>query len=65
MTELDEQDIRWYPVVDDTVGGYAISNVQISVSQQDWAQGHVLIGSFLRESTATHICQIHNATLHN
>jgi len=65
MTDTDEQDIVWYPVLDDTIGGYAISNVRLPVSEHDWTKGHMLIGSFLRESTARHICELHNATLHN
>jgi hypothetical protein len=50
----------WYPVVDDTIGGWSISNVDLSVAELNPYEGRFELGSFLTESEAKHIAEIHN-----
>lgn len=69
MTETSELTARlrvhWYPVVDDTIGGWAISNVDLPVSELDTRGGqHFTVGDFLSEDVARHICELHNGQLH-
>lgn len=51
---------RWYPVVDDTIGGWSISNVDESVAFHNPAEGRFELGSFLTEDQARHIAWLHN-----
>jgi hypothetical protein len=50
----------WYPVVDDTIGGWAMSNVDQSVAHLDPYEGQFELASFLTEEEARHIAQVHN-----
>jgi hypothetical protein len=52
---------RWYPVVDDTIGGWAISNVDETVAYLNPYEGKFEFGSFMTEAEAKHICFVHNA----
>jgi hypothetical protein len=55
---------RWYPVADDTIGGWAIANIDLPVSQLDTRGGkHFTVGDFLSEDIARHICELHNVRL--
>lgn len=51
---------RWYPVLDDTLGGWSISNVPEPVSELDPYQGKFELGSFMSEAEARHISYVHN-----
>lgn len=52
---------RWYVLVDDLVGGYAIANVDKKrVSALDWRQSESTIGEFISEELATYIVKMHN-----
>lgn len=53
----------WYPVVDDCIGGYAVSNVDKPVSGHDHDAGEGAIADFVDERVAKHIAELHNAWL--
>jgi hypothetical protein len=52
---------HWYPVTDDTIGGWAISNVPEPVSELNPYNGKFELGSFMTEDEAKHIAYVHNA----
>jgi hypothetical protein len=55
---------RWYVLVDDLVGGYAIANVDKKrVSALDWRQSEITIGEFFSEELATYVVKMHNLRL--
>lgn len=51
----------WYAVVDDTIGGFAISNVDEPVSQINPYEGKFELANFMDKGTAEHIAYLHNA----
>jgi hypothetical protein len=53
--------VRWYPVVNDLVGGWAVSHVDKPLSEQDWRKGDGDIADFCSELVARHIADLHNA----
>lgn len=61
ISEKEVIECYWYPVVDDTIGGWSISNVDQSVAHLNPYEGRFELGSFLTESEAEHIADIHNA----
>lgn len=61
ISEDEVLNCRWYPVLDDTIGGWAISNVDQSVVDLNPCEGRFELGSFLTETEAKHICFVHNA----
>lgn len=54
---------RWYAVVDDTIGGYAVSNVDKPVSEHDWRKGQIGVACFMDRQDAEHIAELHNEWL--
>lgn len=60
----DILDQRWYIVIDDQVGGYAIANVDKDyTSELDWTQGDTTIGEFISEEVALLIVKQQNLRL--
>lgn len=60
----DILDQRWYIVIDDQVGGYAIANVDKDyTSELDWTQGDTTIGEFISEEVALFIVKQQNLRL--
>lgn len=58
---LDEQlHCIWYAVVDDTIGGYAISNVNEPVSQLNPYEGKFEFANFVKQEIAEHVANLHN-----
>lgn len=57
-------DQKWYPVVNDLIGGWAASNVDKPLSQQDHSvgreDGQWCIAEFMDEQTARYIVDLHN-----
>lgn len=51
---------RWYAVVNDEIGGYAVANVDKPVSAHDLEQGERAIGEFFSEQAAKHVAELHN-----
>lgn len=55
---------RWYVLVDDLIGGYAIANVDKQrTSALDWRQGDSELGSLVSQEVAEHIVRMHNLRL--
>lgn len=55
---------RWYAVVDDTVGGYAVANVDKPTSEIDTrGQKERELVFAVTKAVADHIVQLHNAWL--
>lgn len=46
---------RWFAVLDDTVGGWAVANVNKPVSEHDHRKREVSVGDFLSDNYAHHI----------
>jgi hypothetical protein len=63
LTQEEVIGCYWYPVIDDTIGGWSISNVNESVANLDPYEGRFELGSFLTEYEAKHIADIHNLWL--
>lgn len=60
LTEDEVINCYWYPVIDDTIGGWSISNVNQTVADLNPYEGRFELGSFLTEYEAKHIADIHN-----
>lgn len=54
---------RWFVVIEDTIGGYAISNKDKPVSMHDWRQGDIVVGEFVSKEIAEYIARMHNLRL--
>lgn len=61
ITDAEVLYCRWYAVADDTIGGWAISNVPEPVSQLNPYEGRFELGSFMTFYEASHIAFVHNA----
>lgn len=61
VTTEEMQECRWYAVVDDTIGGYNISNIDKPTSQASPYNGEFEIGCFMTKAMAQHVADIHNA----
>jgi len=61
ITEVEILYCRWYAVIDDTIGGWSISNIDQSVATLNPYEGRFELGSFLTEYEAKHIAFVHNA----
>ena len=56
--------MRWYPVVDDTIGGYAVSPWDLPVSGLDTRSGgQFTVAHFADRDVAEHIADLHNSWL--
>lgn len=64
--EVEELLLRseWYPVPDDTIGGWALANAPIPTSGHSRDVGVAQLGSFLSERVARHVADVHNRWLH-
>ena len=51
---------RWYAVLNDTIGGYAVSNVNKPVSKLEYRRGEVEVACFVTQDDAEHIADLHN-----
>lgn len=60
ISDTEVLNCRWYAVIDDTIGGWAISNVDQSVADLNPYEGRFELGSFLTEVEARHIADVHN-----
>jgi hypothetical protein len=60
MIEDEILNCHWYAVIDNTIGGWSISNVDQSVADLNPYEGRFELGSFLTESEAKHIAKLHN-----
>lgn len=64
MTEAELLQVPWYAVVNDTVGGFSLSNVDKPTSALDYRQGEVEIAWGVdTRAIAQHIADLHNAFL--
>jgi hypothetical protein len=61
ITDEEVLHCRWYAVLDDTIGGWAISNVNKTVADLNPYEGMFEFGSFLTFNEADHIVSLHNA----
>jgi hypothetical protein len=53
----------WYAVRNDTIGGWAVANVDRSVATHDMRRGDVVVGDMLDEWFARYIVRLHNNEL--
>jgi hypothetical protein len=60
VTENEIINCYWYPVLDNTIGGWSVSNVDESVTGLNPYEAKFELGSFLTETQARHITDIHN-----
>lgn len=51
---------RWYAVVDNLIGGYAISNVNKTTADMNHLEGEYEVASFMDQATAEHMVMLHN-----
>lgn len=51
---------RWYAVVDNLIGGYAISNVDKPTAELDHLKGEYDVATFMDFATAEHMVSLHN-----
>lgn len=61
LTEQEIINCRWFAVIDNTIGGWSISNVNQTVADSNPYEGRFELGNFLSESEARHIVDLHNA----
>lgn len=55
---------RWYPVVDDVVGGWAVATVDEPVSAfLGYGDGRAVADGFWEEEHAEHVARLHNEWL--
>jgi hypothetical protein len=52
--------LKWYPVVNDLVGGWAVSHIDKPLSEQDPRKGEGDIADSLTKEIAEYICLLHN-----
>jgi len=59
----DEEVIHtyWYAVIDNLIGGWAVSNVNMPTADLNPYEGRFELGCFLAEYEARHIAELHNA----
>lgn len=68
MTEHDETwDLvstqEWFVVQNDLVGGWAVANAALPLSQLEYSKGQTGIADFLSRVAANHIVRLHNLSL--
>lgn len=56
--------IRWYVVVNDLIGGWAVSHIDKPLSAQDFQHGEGDIFDSLTKELAEYIVVLHHAHLH-
>jgi hypothetical protein len=56
-------DSVWYPVVNDLIGGWAISLWNKPMSQHNHNEGEGDIADFMMQDVAEYICNLHNKAL--
>lgn len=54
---------KWFPVVDDLIGGWAISTVDKPESERTVTNGEDGVANFITEELARYVCGMHNRTL--
>lgn len=54
---------RWYAIVNDVIGGYAVCNTTTRMSDQDYRDGQYGIADFVSQEAAEHIAYLHNTWL--
>jgi hypothetical protein len=57
--------VLWYAVINDLIGGWAVSHINKPLSQQDYRKGEGEIAAFCSESVAHHIVALHNSWLND
>jgi hypothetical protein len=56
--------VPWFPIPDDTIGGWAVATADMPVSQVDTRRRDVVVvAHFADEATARRIAGLHNAAL--
>lgn len=60
VTEDDLNESIWYVVVDDLVGGWAITTADTPTSQINPWNGEFEVGVFMLKEAAEHIVKLHN-----
>lgn len=56
--------VRWYPIVNDLVGGWSIATADVPLREIDTRNRDVaVVGDFLTEGIARHIVALHNAAI--
>jgi hypothetical protein len=63
MTFDEVVNLKWYPVVDDCIGGWAVSHVDKPVSEHDHDEDECSLADFVDEGMAKHIAELHNVWL--
>lgn len=51
---------RWYPVANDLIGGWSVTNVDKPPSQLDHTKREFEVADFIDEDLARHIADLHN-----
>lgn len=51
---------RWYAIANDTIGGWDVATANIPDSRRNYSNGEYEVGTFLTQSVAQHIADIHN-----
>lgn len=54
---------RWYVVIDDEVGGWAITNVDKPVSEVDLDADERVLADFVHEPIGRYVVDLHNRAL--
>lgn len=54
---------RWYPVINDLIGGWAVALVDKPLSEIDPMIGEWCVGDFMDEAQARHVAELHNTWL--
>ena len=60
MNSKDLLKLKWYVVVNDLIGGYAISHINKPLSEHNYKAGEGELGDFLTQEIAEHIVELHN-----
>ena len=60
ITNEEVLNCYWYPVIDNLIGGWAVSNVNMTTADLNPYEGQFELGSFLAEYEAKHIAGLHN-----
>lgn len=58
----DVLSVQWYAVINDLVGGWAISTVDKPLAEHDFSKD-LVVGDFLTEEIARYIVNLHNALI--
>jgi hypothetical protein len=60
---LEAMSVKWFPVVDDTIGGAAVSTVDKPISAHDYRKGDFVVAHFISFAYADYLAGLHNRRL--